>query len=95
MSPSWDRSNGEMRIDLRTGQASRDDPATGPSWGAERTIEADFVASVITNRDRRSPAGRARAVRVYGARIAGAIDKMTTPVALSGSRIATSKSRSG
>ncbi|GAA2438458.1 hypothetical protein GCM10010191_62050 [Actinomadura vinacea] len=60
-------------VDLRTGDAQRDEPTRGTAWGAERTVRASVLADLLTGR-RTPDRGRPRAVKLRGARITGGLD---------------------
>ncbi|GAA2111629.1 hypothetical protein [Actinomadura alba] len=47
-------------IDLRTGDAGRDDPARGATWGADRTVPAGFASADRSAADRARPCDRRR-----------------------------------
>lgn len=60
-------------VDLRTGDARRDDPARATAWSAERTVRAGVLIDLLTGRHT-PEGGRMRAVKLRGARITGALD---------------------
>lgn len=83
MSPPQDWSASERRLwsafrdgsmlDLRTGVAAEDDPASGAAWGPERQIRAHAIALLLLGGPPASP-GKIRALRVTGARVTGELD---------------------
>ncbi|TDC82251.1 oxidoreductase [Actinomadura sp. 7K507] len=58
-------------IDLRTGDAERDDPAGAAEWGPERTVRAGTLADLLTRRPPDDPP--LRAVKLRGATIGGTL----------------------
>ncbi|WP_181787743.1 oxidoreductase [Streptomyces phytophilus] len=60
-------------VDLRTGDADRDDPAGGAGWGPERTVRAAVLAALLLGAHPPQP-GDIAALRLAGARIAGGLD---------------------
>jgi hypothetical protein len=60
-------------VDLRTGDPAADDPASGATWPADRTVRAELVARLVTG-TRTPQAGPPRAVRLFGARLTGELD---------------------
>lgn len=60
-------------LDLRSGSAADDDPATGPTWGPERQLRAHVIALLLLDGPPASP-GKVRALRVTGARVTGELD---------------------
>lgn len=84
----WDAFPEGRRVDLRTGVPEADVPAEGARWGAERTVRAAVVATLLlgANADERS--GTVAALRLAGARISGRLD-------LSGAEISHSLSLEG
>jgi hypothetical protein len=64
-------------VDLRVGDATADDPATGADWPAQRTVAAALLAKVLTSTE--GPR-RPRALRLAGARIVGRLDLEATEV---------------
>ncbi len=60
-------------LDLRTGVAADDDPASGERWGPERRIRAHVIALLLLAGPPATP-GKVRALRVTGARVTGALD---------------------
>jgi hypothetical protein len=67
-------------VDLRTGDAQRDDPAGGTAWGAERTVRAGVLIELLTGA-RTPEGGRLRGVKLRGARIIGELDLEAAEVA--------------
>lgn len=61
------------RVDLRTGDAARDDPAGGAGWGPARTVRAAVLAALLLGAHPPQPGGIA-ALRLTGARITGGLD---------------------
>jgi hypothetical protein len=59
--------------DLRAGDVGRDDPGQAAGWGRGRTVRAELLADLLTGQ-RRPGGGQARAVRLRGARVSGALD---------------------
>ena len=59
---------GEL-VDLRTGDAEADDPASGAQWARERTVGSDLLYELLTGRE---PTPRALVLR--GARISGGLN---------------------
>ncbi|MEV0583097.1 hypothetical protein [Nonomuraea sp. NPDC050310] len=57
----------------RTEEAGRNAPADGGSWGPERTVRAEVLASLLLGA-REAEAGAVAAVRLRGARITGTLD---------------------
>jgi hypothetical protein len=62
---------GEL-VDLRSGNASVDDPAHGAGWGAERIVSAEILTELLTKPADSSR--RPRALRLAGAVITGSLD---------------------
>jgi hypothetical protein len=60
-------------VNLRTRTARRDDPATGASWDATRTVRAKLLVGLLTG-EHKPAEGRVRAVKLRGARITGQLD---------------------
>ena len=60
-------------VNLRTGDAKRDNPAQAGNWGSVRTIRADMLIDLLIG-DRTPEDGRLRAVKLCGARITGSLD---------------------
>ncbi|MHA4816469.1 oxidoreductase [Streptomyces aculeolatus] len=60
-------------VDLRTGDAERDDPAGGAGWGPERTVRAEVLAALLLGAHPPQP-GAIAALRLSGARITGGLD---------------------
>ncbi|WP_407563844.1 oxidoreductase [Streptomyces sp. 184] len=60
-------------VDLRTGDAARDDPAGGAEWGPERTVRAAVLAALLLGAHPPQP-GAIAALRLAGARITGGLD---------------------
>src|SRR5215207_2791596 len=61
--------------DLRTGDATADDPACGAGWSAERTVAAALLAELLTSAE---GSRRPRTLRLAGARIVGRLDLEAT-----------------
>ncbi|WBB60347.1 oxidoreductase [Streptomyces sp. WMMC500] len=61
------------RVDLRVGDAARDDPAGAADWGAERTVRAAVLAALLLGAHPPQP-GAIAALRLAGARITGGLD---------------------
>ncbi|GAA2111799.1 oxidoreductase [Streptomyces synnematoformans] len=61
------------RVDLRTGDAVRDDPAGGAGWGPERTVRAAVLAALLLGAHPPQP-GAIAALELAGARITGELD---------------------
>jgi hypothetical protein len=59
--------------DLATGDARGDHPGRAAGWSPGRTVRAELLADLLTGRHRPG-GGQARAVRLRGARISGALD---------------------
>ncbi|MEO3808955.1 hypothetical protein ABGB17_08125 [Sphaerisporangium sp. B11E5] len=60
-------------VDLRTGDAERDDPAHGGRWGRERTVRAEVLTALLLGAQ--SPEdGRVAGLRLAGARITGLVN---------------------
>ncbi|WP_043663715.1 hypothetical protein [Streptomyces xylophagus] len=80
--------NGSM-YDLRTGDAAADDVNSSLAWGPERTVRARILALLLLNGPSPLP-GRAAALKITGARIAGPLDlsnsQIDVPVELSDCR---------
>jgi hypothetical protein len=60
--------------DLRVGTPDFDSPATGASWGAERTVRADLLVDLLTGVHQPDRVARVRAVKLRGARITGTLN---------------------
>lgn len=66
-------------IDLRSGDAERDDPAQVEHWSPERTIRAEVITALLVGRrpadvEHQEGAGTSSAVFLSGARIVGPLD---------------------
>jgi hypothetical protein len=72
----WEAFARGERVDLRTGELDRDDPASGASWGEARTIRSDVIRSLLLGggAEPELAAGTVSAVRLTGARITGPLD---------------------
>ncbi|OLZ65510.1 oxidoreductase [Streptomyces sp. IMTB 2501] len=68
----WDAYHTGRLVDFRTGGAE-DDPENGEGWGAERTVRATVVATLLLGANPEQP-GHVPALRLAGARISGALD---------------------
>jgi len=64
-------------VDLRTGDAARDDPAQAGTWDTARIVRAEVLTGLLTG-DRTPEGGRLRAVKLRGARITGFLDLEAT-----------------
>ncbi|MFD8798397.1 membrane-associated oxidoreductase [Streptomyces atroolivaceus] len=67
----WDAFPRGTLVDFRTGSADEDDPETGSGWGAGRTVRAEVLRALLLGG--RQDEGEIPALRVMGARIAGAL----------------------
>jgi adhesin HecA-like repeat protein len=72
-------------VDLRTGNATAEDPTNGAAWGAQRTVAVALLAELLTSAvEPRQP----RALRLAGARITGELnrenDELVCPLFLDG-----------
>src|SRR5215218_1160214 len=70
--------------DWRTGDSAADDPTHGAGWDTQRTVAAALLADLLNDEG----PGRARALRLAGARIVGQLDleatELVCPVVLGG-----------
>lgn len=62
-------------VDLRSGDATADDPAHGADWSHERTVPATLLAELLTSTD---GSRRPRALQLEGARIVGQLNLEAT-----------------
>lgn len=69
----WSAFRDGSMLDLGSGSAVDDDPATGAAWGPERQIRAHVIALLLLDGPPASP-GKVRALRVTGARVTGELD---------------------
>jgi hypothetical protein len=58
-------------VDLSTGTREQDDPTQGTTWSTARTVPAELLVELLTTKP---DDGRARAVKLRGARITGPLD---------------------
>jgi len=74
-------------VDLRTGNADQDAPASGATWDGTRTVRAELLAELLTSVHHPDDVGRVRAVKLRGARIIGELDleaaRLVCPLLLS------------
>src|SRR5919198_1151770 len=72
-------------VDRSTGDPEADDPAGGASWGAERTVSADFLIRLLTGVRGPKPAA-ARSLKLQGVKITGRLNleaaSLVCPVSL-------------
>jgi hypothetical protein len=61
------------KLDLRTGDAGKDDPATGAGWSKDRAVRLDVLAWMLNSAEARSE-GDSRGVRLIGGRIESSAD---------------------
>lgn len=69
----WAAFGSGQRLDLRVGDAAKDDPATADSWGPGRQVRAAVVAALALGASPPTP-GRVPALRLVGARVVGTLD---------------------
>ncbi|MFC4536159.1 hypothetical protein [Sphaerisporangium dianthi] len=69
----WDAYPSGAWVDLRIGDAARDDPAEGAAWGPERTVRAELVTALLLGARPAKP-GQVAGLRLAGARITGMLD---------------------
>jgi adhesin HecA-like repeat protein len=62
-------------VDLRTGNATADNPTHGAGWAAQRIVAAALLAELLTSTQ---GSRRPRALRLAGARIVGRLDLVAT-----------------
>jgi hypothetical protein len=68
-------------VDLRARVPDLDDPATGATWDAARTVPAELLAELLVGTRPPLRGGRLRAVRLRGARITGQLNLEATTLA--------------
>lgn len=63
-----------VQVDLREGDAAKDDPRRGKEWGPRRTVRAEVIERLVLGTGVAPEAGRVPALRLRGARITGRLD---------------------
>ena len=74
----WDAITTGQVVRMEVGDPERDDPATGASWGRERSIRGQLLAELLADGGN-SAAPPARFLRLQGARITGGLDLEALP----------------
>ncbi|WP_248963411.1 hypothetical protein [Sphaerisporangium perillae] len=69
----WEAYPSGAWVDLRTGDAGRDDPAKGAEWGPERTVRAALITALLLGAHP-AKAGQVAGLRLAGARIVGMLN---------------------
>ncbi len=69
----WDAYPSGAWVDLRTGDAARDDPAGGAGWGRARTVRAELIVALLLGAHP-ARAGQVAGLRLAGARIVGSVN---------------------
>lgn len=69
----WEAYEGGERVDLRVGDPALDDPEQSDSWGSDRMVRAQVLASLLT-RPMAARLGNVAALRLAGARIQGSLN---------------------
>ncbi|GGL07580.1 oxidoreductase [Sphaerisporangium melleum] len=69
----WEAYPSGSWVDLRTGDADRDDPAGGATWGRERTVRAELLTALLLGARPAAP-GQVAGLRLAGARVVGTLN---------------------
>ncbi|MDQ0777103.1 hypothetical protein QF026_005569 [Streptomyces aurantiacus] len=69
----WDAFPEGRLVDLRSGVPGEDDARQGQAWGPGRTVRAEVLAALLLGANPARP-GAVAALRLTGARVAGALD---------------------